>query len=210
MVFDTHKTFRTKTTFPTLKPRCFRTCAVPSYDEDSSNSDWCGLQLKHVTRPEWPCSCRKDSVRGAERGLGPDEWPDCKQYKHITCSYRDDMKEYVFKVKSLILKIYTIQGKVYVFFYHENFTARTPATVRTVRDKLFNNGKAIPLLTRFTFWCSKLRRSLLKLAGGFLANVNKGANFLLSLFELANRPTNSTSRNVKLILHEPTSFQWAK
>lgn len=68
-----------RTLFPTLKPRCFRTCAVPSYDEDSSNSDWCGLQLKHVTRPEWPGSCRKESVRGAERGLGPDEWPDCKQ-----------------------------------------------------------------------------------------------------------------------------------
>ena len=103
-----------RTLFPTLKPRCFPTCAVPSYDEDSSNSDWCGLQLKHVTRPEWPGSCRKDSVRGAERGLGPDEWPDCKQDKHI--SYRNDKWEYVFKLKSLILKIYNIHGKFYVFF----------------------------------------------------------------------------------------------
>lgn len=132
-----------KTPFPTLKPRCFRTWAVPSYDEDSSNSDWCGLQLKHVTRPEWPGSCRKESVRGAERGLGPDEWPDCKQQKHI--SYWNDKWEYVFKLKSLILKIYNIQEKFYVFFffYQENVAVRTPATVRTVRGKLFNNGKPI-------------------------------------------------------------------
>ena len=106
-----------RTLFPALKPRCFPTCAVPSYDEDSSNSDWCGLQLKHVTRPEWPGSCRKDSVRGAERGLGPDEWPDCKQDKHI--SYQNDKWEYVFKLKSLILKIYTIHGKFYVFLSRE-------------------------------------------------------------------------------------------
>ena len=100
-----------RTLFPTLKPRCFHTCAVASYDEDSSSSDWCGLQLKHVTRPEWPGSCRKESVRGAERGLGPDEWPDCKQYKHI--SYRNDKWEYVFKLKSLSLKIYNIHGKFF-------------------------------------------------------------------------------------------------
>jgi len=117
LAFDTHKIFRTKNSFLTLKPRCFRTCAVPSYDEDISNSHWCGLQLKHVTRPEWPGSCLKDSVRGAERGLGPDEWPDCKQYKHI--SYQNDKWEYVFKLKSLILKIYTIHGKFDVFLSRE-------------------------------------------------------------------------------------------
>ena len=116
LVYDT-KYLGQRTLFPALKPRCFPTCAVPSYDEDSSNSDWCGLQLKHVTRPEWPGSCRKDSVRGAERGLGPDEWPDCKQDKHI--SYQNDKWEYVFKLKSLILKIYTIHGKFYVFLSRE-------------------------------------------------------------------------------------------
>ena len=37
------------------------------------------------------------------------------------------------------------------FFYQENVAVRTPATVRTVLGKLFNNGKPIPLRTRFTF-----------------------------------------------------------
>ena len=139
-----------------------------------------------MTRPEWPGSCLKDSVRGAERGLGPDEWPDCKQYKHI--SYQNDKWDYVFKLKSLILKIYNIQRKFYVFFYQENVAVRTPATVRTVRGKLFNNGKPILLWTKFKFWCSKLCRSLLRLTRGFLTNLNKELIFFFLYLNLQTVP----------------------
>ena len=75
---------------------------------------------------------------------------------------------------------------MFFFFYQENVAVRTPATVRTVLGKLFNNGKH--LCEQGLHFDAVTCLFLLKLTRGFLTNLNNELIFFFLYLNLQTVP----------------------